>query len=108
MRAKVAFNPDQLATWNQARKYAKRINGSVPFKQAGISIPADGIYLPSWVSGPGGDPEPSGPDGLMWLHYKFSNGMDGVNVGLVVNEFQRYPAAPLYVFNWLLAQVKGA
>ena len=106
MRAKVAFNPDQLATWNQAEKYAKRINNSAPFRQAGITVAE--IYLPSWISGPGGSPEPSGPDNLKWLHYKFSNGMDGVNVGLVVTEFQLYPAAPLYVFNWLLAQVRGA
>ena len=44
----------------------------------------------------------------MWLHYRFSNGFEGVNVGLVVAEYQKYPAAPLYVDEWLLQQVEGA
>jgi len=105
-----AFNPDQLATWAQATQYAKLINASAPFQAAGISIPKQdppnsGIYIPAW--GNTGGAEPSGPGGLVWLHYRFSNGMSGVNVGLVIAEFARYPAAPLYVEQWLLAQVQS-
>lgn len=106
------FNPDQLATWADATLWAKRINESQPFIAAGITIPKQdppnsGIYLPPWNPGPGGFPEPSGPGGLVWLHYRFSNGMSGVNVGLVIAEFKRYPSAPLYVYEWLLQQVQA-
>ena len=102
---KVAFNPDELSTWNQAQRCATKIDASRPFLQAGITVAE--VYLPSWISGPGGDPEPFGPGGLKWWHFKFSNGMSGVNVGLVITEFAIYPAAPLYVEDWLLAQVQA-
>ena len=110
-KPKAAFNPDQLATWAQATQIAKIINASAPFQAAGISIlkqnpPNSGIYIPAW--GSTGGPIPSGPGGLVWLHFRFSNGMSGVNVGLVIAEFKRYPSAPLYVENWLLAQVQSA
>lgn len=108
------FNPDQLATMAQAENFAGIINASQPFIQAGISIlpqnddpSKSGIYLPPWDPGPGGFPEPSGPGGLQWLHYRFSNGFNGVNVGLVIAEFNRYPSAPLYVCEWLLPQVQA-
>ena len=105
----MSFNPAELATWADATQYAKRINKSAPFQSAGLSIipqnpPRSGIYIPAW--GNIGGPEPSGPRGLWWLHFRFSNGFEGMNVGLVIDLFKRYPNSPLYVIGQLLAEVQ--
>ena len=112
------FNPDQLATWLQAKTIAQQINQSPLFVQANIFILPEaessdpdlsGIYVPTWDGGPAGFPEPTGQAGsdtAYWLHYRFTNGFAGMNVGLVRSEFARYPSSPLYVMGWLLQQVQ--
>jgi Sulfotransferase domain len=107
------FNPDELATWKKAKHIRNRINGNPLFQQAKISIPevtadatTSGIYVPTWAGGPAGFPEPA-EDGEFWLHFRFSNSFSGMNVGLVVAEFEKYPASPLYVMGWILAQVQS-
>jgi hypothetical protein len=97
----VSFNPNQLATWKQARELKSRINSSRPFKNVGISV--TDIFIPEWVGGPGGFQEPQA-GGTYWLHFNFSNGSVN-NVGLILTEFGIYPESPGYVFTWLLTQV---
>jgi ATPase subunit of ABC transporter with duplicated ATPase domains len=64
-----------------------------------------GIYRPMWLSGPGSFPEPSYTDENGWkyfyLHYRFKNGGEGMNVGLIIDKFKRYPTSPLYVLSEL-------
>lgn len=88
------------------------INKSAPFLSAGISIlPQDpkhlhsGAYIPSWTAGPHGDPEPQIGDSF-FIHYRFSNGMEGMNAGLVQDKFRRFPMSPLYVIGTLLVEVQ--
>jgi hypothetical protein len=105
------FNPAQLATWAEATVLARTINTSAPFKAAGISIlpqnpPRSGIYIPSWVGGPGGFPIPHIGDAT-FLHFRFSNGFEGMNVGLVREKFKSFPLSPLYVLGQLLLEVQS-
>jgi hypothetical protein len=105
----VPFNPAQVSTWAEATYWAKIINGSAAFRQAGIFIipqnpPHSGIYLPPWESGPHGDQEPQ-IGNAYWLHYRFSNGMEGMNAGPVRQKFLAYPTSPLYVVGELLKEV---
>lgn len=105
-----AFNKEQLASWGEATRIADRLNKSQAFRQAGITVkpqnpPNSGIYRPVWLSGPGGFPEPHG-DGTYSLHFRFSNGMEGMNVGLVREKFDKYPTSPLYVIGTLLTEVQ--
>lgn len=110
------FNPDQLSTWVGAKALAVQINQFPLFVQQGIFVAPElndpntaGIYVPSWDGGPDGFPEPTGvagSDQTFWLHFRFTNKFEGINVGLVRSEFQRYPSSPLYVMGWLLQQVQ--
>jgi hypothetical protein len=104
------FNPAQLATWAEATVLARTINASAPFKAAGISIltqhpPTSGIYIPSWVGGPGGFPIPHIGDST-FLHFRFSNGFEGMNVGLAREKGKSFPLSPLYVMGQLLLEVQ--
>lgn len=108
-----SFNPAQLATWAEATMLARMINVSAPFQAAGISIlPQDpqgkhsGIYIPTWVGGPGGFPIPHIGDAT-FLHFRFSNSFEGMNVGLAKDKFSRYPNSPLYVLGELLKEVQS-
>lgn len=78
------FNPNQLATHDEAKALAAEL-GSVG---GGVRE----IYLGFWL--PQGGPQPQGEvDGtltLPWL-FRFNNGIDGVNVGLVRETKKRYP-----------------
>lgn len=108
--ASASFNLAQLATWAEATVLARTINASAPFQAAGISIlaqhpPTSGIYIPSWVGGPGGFPVPHIGDAT-FLHFRFSNGFEGMNAGLVREKFKSYPLSPLYVLGTLLAEVQ--
>lgn len=111
--SQVPFNPAQLSSWKEATHYAKIINTSAPFLAAGIQIlpqnpPHSGVYLPAWVGGPHADPEPQIGDAI-FLHFRFNNGMEGMNAGLVREKFRSFPQAPAYVLNQLLIEVqKGA
>jgi hypothetical protein len=107
--ASATFNPAQLATWAEATLLAKKINASAPFQSAGISIipqnpPHSGIYIPSWVGGPGGFPIPHIGDAT-FLHFRFSNGFEGMNAGLVREKFKSFPSSPLYVVGQILNEV---
>lgn len=112
------FNPAELSTWQEATKWAKLLSNSPAFQSAGISImpqlannpnPTEtnhsGIYIPTWTFGPGA-PIPHG-DGTFWLHYFWSNGMQGMNAGLVREKFKSFPNSPLYVIDQLLIEVKA-
>jgi len=110
------FNPAQLATWAEAIALRKTINYSPVFYTKGLQIlpwwgnvttATSGIYVPIWVPGPHGDPEPNSGNSF-FLHFRFSNGFEGMNVGLVREKFASFPLSPLYVLGTLLAEVQGA
>lgn len=100
------FNREQLATWEEARQYSKSLSAEPYVVGAGVK-PEDpdparsGIYEPAWLSGPGGFPKPHAIDKdgkeYYFLHYRFMNGADGMNVGLIRGMFKRYPNSPLFV-----------
>ena len=110
----VLFNTNQLATWEQARDYANRLSAGPIVVGAGVKPETgdpdtSGIYLPSWVGGPGGFAEPNFTDPLtgakyFFLHYRFRNGAHGMNVGLIMDKFRRYPNSPAYVMSALGAE----
>ena len=102
------FNPNQLATWQEAKDLSDQINA---FRQSsGVNmgggvmpvttdLDTSGIYVPSWSGGPGGFPEPNdAANNEYWLHFRFANGRSGVNVGLILDKIQRYGGNTLYVF----------
>ena len=105
------FNPAQLATWEKARELAARLSEGPLVVGDGVlpetSDPkTSGIYTPEWLGGPGQFPEPSGVDEttgekLYFLHYRFRNGAEGMNVGLIADRFRRYPTSPAYVLRSL-------
>ena len=108
------FNPAQLATWKQAKELAKQIAQfrakSGTFMGGGVAavtgdVDTSGIYVPGWVGGPGGFPEPSGL-GTYWLFYRFVNGVSGLNVGLILDMINRYDGNTTYVFTWLNTQLQ--
>lgn len=84
----MSFNPDQLATWKEATLIARKLT------EAGIgggvrpqvrNPNASGIYLPSFLVYP-----PPGDKGSFFLHFRFNNGKEGFNVGLIRGQFARY------------------
>ncbi len=108
----VPFNPAQLATWEEAMKLVALINGSQLFQSAGLFIiPQDpkhlhsGAYIPSWVSGPGGFQEPVNGN-QYFIHFRYNNGMEGMNAGLVREKFKSFPNSPTYVLGTLLVEVQ--
>lgn len=108
----VPFNDAQLATWEEAMKLVGVINGSGIFQQAGLFIlPQDpkhvhsGAYIPSWVSGPGGFQEPVNGN-QFFIHFRYNNGMKGMNAGLVREKFRSFPNSPAYVLGTLLTEVQ--
>lgn len=100
------FNPNQLATWAAARELVIKID---KFRQehglymgGGVSKETNnpdtsGIYVPTWVGGPGGFPEPK-KDDKFFLHLRFNNGRAGLNVGLVYDKLARFNNNEMYVF----------
>ncbi len=115
------FNVDQLATYEQARELRKMLDehniggGVLPGDdEGGVTVTPNinfpwlppvpervGIYLPKWESGPGGfvSPNSTGPNGekLLFLHFRFRSGKEGLNVGLILDKFRRHPHSPDYV-----------
>ena len=111
------FNPAQLATWQQARDLAKQIDA---FRQStgalmggGVApettdAATSGIYVPSWAGGPAGFPEPSDSAGnAFWLHFRFNNGVSGLNAGLILDKLRRYGNNEMYVFTSLSGDLQG-
>lgn len=114
MADQTLFNVNQLATYDEARAmrtYLGTIGGgvldgddekgvqfvanpSMPWLPPTQQIP--GIYVPSWEGGPGGFAVPHDGD-KRFLHFRFKNGASGMNVGLIIDKFRRYPNSPAYV-----------
>lgn len=113
----VLFNTAQLATWEDARQYANILSAGPIVIGGGVkpetSDPnTSGIYLPDWIGGPGGFAEPNFTDPqtgrkYFFLHYRFRNGAEGMNVGLIMDLFRRYPMSPAYVLNTLSAEANS-
>jgi len=111
------FNTNQLATWEQAREYANKLSAGPVMVGNGVkpetSNPAtSGIYRPDWVGGPGGFAEPNHTNPLtgeksFFLHYRFRNGAEGMNVGLIMDKFRRYPNSPAYVISALASEASS-
>jgi hypothetical protein len=109
------FNPAELATWQQAKDLALQMANFTQttgtYLGGGVvavtSDPAtSGIYVPSWSGGPGGFPEPSDPStDSFWLHFRFANGVSGINVGLILDRLKRYNNNVMYVFSSLAADL---
>ncbi len=106
-----SFNPAQLATWDDARALAAKIENfritSGVLMGGGVKIETkdfntSGIYVPSWSGGPGGFPEPNdAAHESFWLHFRFNNGTSGINVGLILDKLARYGGNEMYVFGSL-------
>lgn len=99
------FNPAQLATWKQARNLAPMLEsvGGGVLPETGNPL-TSGIYVPQWLGGPAAHPEPSQAvegDTKWFLHFRFRNGAEGMNVGLILDRFKRYPTSPAYVLRTL-------
>jgi hypothetical protein len=113
----VLFNSNQLATWEQARDYANTLSAGPIVVGGGVKPetgnPAiSGIYLPNWEGGPGGFAEPHYTDPqtgakYFFLHYRFRNGAEGMNAGLIMDKFRRYPNSPAYVMGALAAEANS-
>lgn len=100
------FNPNQLATWAEARELIPRIDafrftngvnmgGGVLPEAPDVKI--SGIFVPYWEGGPGGFPAPHAGDDKFWLHYRWANGKEN-NVGLMLDLLRRYGNNEQYVF----------
>jgi len=110
----VLFNTNQLATWEQAREYANILSAGPIVVGNGVkpetNDPAtSGIYLPAWEGGPAGFAQPNYTDPqtgtkYFFLHFRFRNGAEGMNVGLIIDKFRRYPNSPAYVMSALAAE----
>jgi hypothetical protein len=109
----VPFNPAQICTWAKAMALAHRIHTSAQFQGAGIHVlprtqnmDTSGVYIPTWVAGPGGFGEPQNGNEF-FLHFRYSNGMEGMNCGLVREKFASFPLSPEYVLGQLLIEVQA-
>ncbi len=108
------FNTNQLSTWEQAREYAIKLGAGPIIVGNGVkpetaSAATSGIYRPDWEGGPGGFAEPNFTDPktaekYFFLHYRFRNGAEGMNVGLIMDKFRRYPNSPFYVMGALASE----
>jgi hypothetical protein len=113
----VPFNMAQLSTWDQARQYANILTAGPIVVGEGVrpetgDQATSGIYIPDWIAGPGGFAEPSYVDpvsGLnyFFLHYRFRNGATGMNVGLIMDKFSRFPMSPAYVLTELASEANS-
>lgn len=110
------FNQSQLATWEEARECATKLGLGPIVVGNGVSpetnnTSTSGIYHPEWSGGPAGFPPPNYTDETtgtkyFFLHYRFRNGAEGMNVGLILSQFRRYPSSPIYVMMQLAAEAK--
>jgi hypothetical protein len=105
------FNLAQLATWEDARECAHRLTVGPIAVGWGVlpetnDAKTSGIYVPDWLGGPTGFPAPHYNDDAtgkkyLFLHFRFRNGAQGMNVGLIMDKFRRYPNSPAYVLEAL-------
>ena len=113
----VLFNTAQLATWEQARDFAHKLSAGPIVVGDGVKSETNnpntsGIYRPNWLGGPTGFAEPNYTDPLtgtkyFFLHFRFHNGAEGMNVGLIMDKFRRYPNSPMYVMGALAAEANS-
>jgi hypothetical protein len=111
------FNIAQLATWDQARECAAKLSAGPLVVGGGVkpetaNRATSGIYIPEWEGGPASFPEPHFFDpvtGLKYyfIHFRFNNGGEGMNAGLVMDRFRRYPNSPYYVLSQLVAEANS-
>ena len=111
------FNIAQLATWEQAREYAKKLSEGPIVVGGGVNPETSnnrtsGIFIPEWLPGPAAFPEPHYFDEVTgqkyyFLHFRFRNGAEGMNVGLIMDKFRRYPNSPYYVMSVLAAEASS-
>jgi hypothetical protein len=111
------FNRAQLATWDEARHLALTLSSGALVVGGGVrpetqDARTSGVYVPTWLGGPAGFGEPAERDEktgreYFWIHFRFLNGAEGVNAGLILDRLRRYPTASLYVLSALAAEVEG-
>ena len=106
------WNPAQLATIEEAREIAVKLNEGI----SGFLIPGNGvapehldstksgIYIPEWSSAFFGAPQEAKAE---FYEFRFNNGAAGVNVGLVREQFNRFPNSIRYVFQCLYDEVQA-
>jgi hypothetical protein len=109
----ISFNIAQLATLEQARETARKLSAGPIVVGDGVrpetaDQETSGIYRPSWIS-VAWSPEPYYKDEktgheYFYLHCRFNNRAEGMNVGLIMDMFKRYPNSPLYVLRTLAAE----
>lgn len=123
------FNSSQLATYAEARVLRDYLNSTqqfadnrillgddeansapvpnpnFPWLPPSVAFPRAGIYLPTWAAGPHGDAEPNQGDSL-FLHFRYTNGREGFNVGLAREKFKSFPNSPGYVVDELAREAK--
>lgn len=109
------FNPAQLATFEQARELAAEMNsrgvGGGVRPETG-DMATSGIYTEPWLPGPQNFQEPGGVDPKTGkathpILLRFNNGAAGINVGLVLDKFKRYPMSPWYVWDAITREVNS-
>jgi hypothetical protein len=110
------FNLAQLASYEQARELAGRLSSGPIVVGGGVkpgtdeghlsNIAPPGIYRPQWTEGPWSQEPFYEADGvkMYFLHFRFNNGAEGMNVGLILDKFKRYPNSPLYVMSEIAAE----
>lgn len=105
------FNIAQLATYEQAKDLAARLSNGPIIVGGGVKAGTDeagsihvtdcGIYRPVWNEQPWSQEpfyeNPATGEKFYFLHFRFNNGTEGMNVGLINDKFSRYPMSPLYV-----------
>ena len=125
------YNSQQLASYAQARSLVAAINRTLiqfgagdPRPMGGGVVAGDdeitdvnapviptGIYIPGWSNVPGAGPEntATGQDGTKYftLCLRFVNGHVGMNVGLILDKFSRYPMSPSYVIGQIAAEAEA-
>lgn len=121
------FNAAQLATYSEARALRDYLNSTqqfaanpilpgddesnsapvpnpnFPWLPPTVAFPRAGIYLPTWTPGPHADPEPNA-DAALFLHFRYANGKEGLNVGLAREKFKSFPNSPSYVLDYLATE----
>jgi hypothetical protein len=107
------YNLAQLATLDQARECARKLSSGPIVVGAGVKPETNdrltsGIYRPLWEQQPfSQEPYWKNPETgaeYFFLHFRFLNGAEGMNAGLIMDKFKRYPNSPMYVLGALAAE----
>ncbi len=106
----MTYNLAQLATYKQAEALSlylgTQVGGGVlpgtdEDPNAHWPPPGPGTYRPVWTEAPWSEEphytDPITGDKYFYLHYRYYNGAEGMNVGLMLDKYKRYPASPQYV-----------